>query len=78
MNTEKTLSIDECRKIEVDILKYVASVCDQNSIPYYMGYGTMLGAIRHKGFIPWDDDIDIFLKRSDYEKNNINIKKRAS
>lgn len=36
MNTEKTLSIDECRKIEVDILKYVASVCGQNSIPYYM------------------------------------------
>lgn len=57
----------ESRKIMVDILNDVASFCDSHNLKYYLGYGTLIGAIRHKGFIPWDDDIDIHMPRPDYE-----------
>ena len=46
----------------------VAAFCGKNNLTYYLGYGTLLGAIRHKGYIPWDDDIDIVLPRPDFEK----------
>lgn len=52
--------------VEMEVLSQVSAVCDKYRIPYYAAYGTLLGAVRHKGFIPWDDDIDIILKRRDY------------
>lgn len=64
----KELSIDEIKEIELQILDYIDSVCKENNLHYYLSGGTLLGAIRHKGFIPWDDDIDINMPRKDYEK----------
>jgi len=54
--------------VELDLYQKFAEVCDKYDIKYFAWAGTMLGAIRHKGFIPWDDDFDIGLLRGDYEK----------
>jgi len=62
------LTIEECRRISLDILNDVASFCESRDITYYLSVGTLLGAIRHKGFIPWDDDIDIMMPRPDYTR----------
>ncbi|MCT4384162.1 LicD family protein [Lacticaseibacillus paracasei] len=53
---------------ELEILKYVAELCVAHGLTYYMCGGTCIGTIRHHGFIPWDDDVDIFMVREDYEK----------
>ncbi|WP_321374244.1 LicD family protein [uncultured Draconibacterium sp.] len=61
-------NIKKLHKINIETLKEVLQVCDSFKLNYYMLGGTMLGAIRHKGFIPWDDDIDIGMPRAHYEK----------
>lgn len=62
----ETKKIEEIQKIEFEILKFIKSSCEKLNIHYYLAYGTLIGAIRHNGFIPWDDDIDIHMKREDY------------
>lgn len=59
---------ERIRKIQLEILQEVHNVCEQNNIHYCIGFGTVLGAVRHKGFIPWDDDADIMMLREEYEK----------
>ncbi len=68
MNKKTPLTMDEIKKIELNILIEYASFCDLHNLKYYLGYGTLLGAVRHKGFIPWDDDIDVLMPRPDYNK----------
>ena len=64
----KEINSDELKIIQLDILQKVADYCEKNNITYYLAYGTLIGAIRHKGYIPWDDDIDIAMPRPDYER----------
>lgn len=58
--------IEQVWKIELDILRVLHNVCVENGLKYTLAYGTLIGAIRHGGFIPWDDDIDIMMPRKDY------------
>ena len=64
----RKLSPDEIKERELKILCAFAKFCDDNELRYMLGCGTLLGVIRHKGFIPWDDDIDVIMPREDYNK----------
>jgi lipopolysaccharide cholinephosphotransferase len=67
-NRMKELSLKDQQSMGLAILKDVHSFCVQQGIRYSVAYGTLIGAIRHHGFIPWDDDIDIIMPRPDYER----------
>ena len=60
--------MNELQQKERDLLKIFIDFCDENKLTYFLVGGTLLGAIRHKGFIPWDDDIDVAMPREDYDK----------
>ena len=66
-----TTSPSPCRALqlaELDILKRLVQLCDRYGIPYFALGGTLLGAVRHQGFIPWDDDVDIGIPREEYRR----------
>ena len=62
-----TEQLNELKKSELEIFKSFLTVCEKLNVKYYLVEGTLLGAVRHKGFIPWDDDIDVGMLREDYE-----------
>ena len=64
----KELTLQELKEIEFEILKMFDAFCKENNIKYYLSHGTLLGAIRYKKFIPWDDDVDLLIPREDYNR----------
>ena len=65
---DKNITVDDLREIEMEILDHIDRVCKKHKIRYYLEAGTALGAVRHKGYIPWDDDLDIIVPRRDYRR----------
>mgnify|MGYP004585067165 CR=1 FL=1 len=70
------LNSQQCKYRIFNILTWFANFCDENDLKYYLAYGTLLGAIRHKDFIPWDDDVDVYMPRPDYEAFKILFNKK--
>lgn len=64
----RRLTLDELKKNQLEILDVVAKFCDERGINYWLNAGTLIGAVRHKGYIPWDDDIDLGMLRPDYDR----------
>ncbi len=65
---KRELTLQEKQEANLSALVEIDRLCRDNNWTYYLTYGTLLGAIRHQGFIPWDDDVDIFMPRKDYDK----------
>ena len=60
--------LNKLKKIELEVMEYYNEICQKHNLTYYIFYGTLLGAVRHSGFIPWDDDIDVLMPIDDYKK----------
>lgn len=60
--------MEDLRKVQLYLLDEVVAIFDANNIDYFLDAGTLIGAVRHKGFIPWDDDIDMVIMRKDYDR----------
>ncbi len=68
MNFTSPMTTEETKAVEFDILSKFDDFCKAHSLSYFLAYGTLIGAVRHGGFIPWDDDIDIQMPREDYNR----------
>lgn len=63
-----SIDMEKLHVVQLEILDFVYSVCEENNLTCFLAYGTALGAYRHQGFIPWDDDVDVAMPRDDYRK----------
>lgn len=64
----KIVEQDEQKRIQLNVLSRFIEICERNQLKYFVADGTLIGTIRHKGYIPWDDDIDIYMPRKDYDR----------
>ena len=64
----KRMTPEQLKNVQIDMLEAFHNFCNENGIRYFLDAGSLLGAIRHDGFIPWDDDIDLGMPRADYDK----------
>lgn len=75
----RLIDFEENKNIQIELLTAFDEYCREKNLIYFLGYGSLIGAVRHNGFIPWDDDIDILMPRKDYEilitsfNNSINV-----
>lgn len=67
-HTRKQLTMQQTQAISLEILRIIADICEEQGFRYALIYGTLIGAVRHHDYIPWDDDVDIMMPRSDYDK----------
>ena len=74
----ENIDINELKKIQLKIMDEIDSFCRKNGFHYFMNYGTLIGAVRHKGYIPWDDDVDITMPRDEYDRFIIEFNKNRS
>ncbi len=65
---QEVTDVNEIQQMELGIMEYIHKVCQKIGVKYFLAYGSLIGAVRHQGFIPWDDDMDICMLREDYEK----------
>ncbi len=76
----KEMTLNDVQTVSLDIMKNLNDFCEEHSIKYSLGYGSLIGAIRHNGFIPWDDDMDVVMMRDDFNRfceiyeDNVNFK----
>lgn len=64
----KPINLDKVKKLEIEILREFVNFCEENHLKYFLAGGTLIGAVRHQGFVPWDDDMDVSMPRPDFEK----------
>lgn len=64
----RSISLNDAKKMQLEMLKHFHNFCVENNITYFLAYGTLIGAIRHKGYIPWDDDVDVMIPQPEFEK----------
>ena len=64
----KEISFEDSKQVRLEIMLAIDKFCREHNLRYYLAFGTLLGAVRHHGFIPWDDDMDILMPRPDLER----------